>query len=130
MIDYFGLLDKEIKEGLETDQIPMGFDRLSHHVGIRKATLYLVGGYTGSGKTSLVDDAFVLNPYDWLLENSSNTKLKLKIFYFSMERRKTYKFGKWISRKIFLEHKKLISVNKILGWVSKEYKLSKDEHDL
>ena len=130
MIDYYENLEKEIKEGLTTEQIPMGFERLSFHVGLRKATYYLIGGYTGSGKTALVDDAFVLNPYDWIISDKNTTNLKLKIFYFSMERRKNYKLGKFISRKIFKDTGQIISVNKILGWVSKEYKLTLDEHDL
>lgn len=130
MIDYYENLEKEIKEGLLIEQIPMGFERLSFHVGLRKATYYLIGGYTGSGKTALVDDAFVLNPYDWVISDKNTTNLKLKIFYFSMERRKNYKLGKFISRKIFKDTGQIISVNKILGWVSKEYKLTLDEHDL
>jgi len=130
MIDYFQDLQNEIKEGLETDQISMGFNRLNEHVNLRKSTYYLIGGLTGSGKTALLDDAFVLNPYDWVNSSANTTSLKLKIMYFSMERRKNYKLGKWISRKIFLETGQIISVNKILGWVSKEFKLTKDEHDL
>lgn len=130
MIDYFQDLQNEIKEGLETDQISMGFNRLNEHVNLRKSTYYLIGGLTGSGKTALLDDAFVLNPYDWVNSSANTTGLKLKIMYFSMERRKNYKLGKWISRKIFLETGQIISVNKILGWVSKEFKLTKDEHDL
>lgn len=130
MIDYFQELQKEITNGLTSVQIPMGFERLSSHVGIRKSTYYLLGGYTGSGKTSLLDDAFVLNPYDFIISNKNTSNIKLKIFYFSMERRKNYKLAKWISRKIFLDTGHIISVNKILGWTSKEYKLTKDEQEL
>ncbi len=130
MVDYYENFEQEIQEGLKTDLIPMGFDRLSSHVGIRKSTYYLLGGLTGSGKTSLLDDAFVLNPYDYVISDKNTTGIKLKIFYFSMERRKNYKLGKWLSRKVFIDTGVIISVNKILGWVSKEYKLTKDEHDL
>ena len=130
MIDYFQELQKEITNALTSVQIPMGFERLSSHVGIRKSTYYLLGGYTGSGKTSLLDDAFVLNPYDFIISNKNTSNIKLKIFYFSMERRKNYKLAKWISRKIFLDTGHIISVNKILGWTSKEYKLTKDEQEL
>lgn len=130
MIDYFEGLSKEIKQGLQTKQIPMGFDRLSFHVGIRKATYYLLGGFTGSGKTSILDDAFVLNPYDFIISNKNTTKVKLKIFYFSMERRKNYKISKWISRRLFLDTGKIISVNRILGWVDEQYKLDAEEQKL
>jgi replicative DNA helicase len=130
IIDYYENLEKEIEEGLDQEQISMGFERLNFHVGLRKATYYLIGGYTGSGKTSFLDDAFVLNPFDFVHSDKNTKEIKLKIFYFSMERRKNYKLGKFISRKIFLDTGKIISVNKILGWVSEEYKLTKDEHDI
>lgn len=130
MIDYYDKLEQEIQIGLSSNQIPMGFDRLNNHVGLRKATYYLLGGYTGSGKTSLLDDAFVLNPYEFIISDKNIANLKLKIFYFSMERRKNYKLAKWLSRKIFIDKGIIISVNKILGWVDKEYKLTFDEHDI
>mgnify|MGYP003526169936 FL=1 len=130
MIDYYGGLDKEIEHGLNQEQISMGFDRLNYHVGLRKSTYYLIGGYTGSGKTSFLDDAFVLNPYDFVNSHKNTKGLKLKIFYFSMERRKNYKIAKWISRRIFLDTGKVITANKILGWVSSEFKLTFDEHDI
>ena len=130
MIDYYGGLDKEIEYGLNQEQISMGFDRLNYHVGLRKSTYYLIGGYTGSGKTSFLDDAFVLNPYDFVNSHKNTKGLKLKIFYFSMERRKNYKIAKWISRRIFLDTGKVITANKILGWVSNEFKLTFDEHDI
>lgn len=130
MIDYYSGLDKEIEHGLNQEQISMGFDRLNYHVGLRKSTYYLIGGYTGSGKTSFLDDAFVLNPYDFVNSHKNTKGLKLKIFYFSMERRKNYKIAKWISRRIFLDTGKIITANKILGWVSNEFKLTFDEHDI
>lgn len=130
MVDYYENLEKEINEGLSNDLIPMGFDRLSFHVGLRKSTYYLVGGFTGSGKTALIDDAFVLNPYDFVNSIKNTTGVSLKIFYFSMERRKNYKLGKWLSRKIFLDTGKIISVNKILGWVDTQYKLTIEEKQL
>jgi hypothetical protein len=88
---------------------------------------FLVGGNTGSGKTSFIDDCFVLNPFDWYISKHNRTDIKLKIIYRSMERSSTYKYAKWICRKIFLDHGVSISVNKLLGWTDK---LSKEEHKL
>ena len=66
---------------------------------------YLIGGLTGSGKTSFIDDAFVLNPVDWALSQEGRASgIKVKVWYRSMERSRTYKFAKWTSRKIFLDH--------------------------
>ena len=104
----------------------MGFDRLNRYIGIRKSMYFLVGGLTGSGKTSFIDDAFVLNPFDWYI-SQKDPGIKLRIIYRSMERSRTYKLAKWVGRKIFLDHGVIIPVPKLLGWTEK---MSHDEHDL
>ena len=53
--------------------------------------------------------------------------IKVKVWYRSMERSRTYKMAKWVSRKIFLDQGIIIPVGKILGW---NEKMTKDEHDL
>ena len=124
----FDQLKQEVQNGLDgrNSGIPMGFDRLNRYIGIRKSMYFLVGGLTGSGKTSFIDDAFVLNPYDWYI-TQKNPGIKLRMIYRSMERSRTYKLAKWVSRKIFLDHGEIIPVNKLLGWTDR---MSKDEHDL
>lgn len=124
----FEHLKKEVQAGLDgrNNGIPMGFNRLNRYIGIRKGIYTLVGGLTGSGKTSFVDDAYVLNPFDWYIKQK-DPQIKLKIIYRSMERSRTYKMAKWISRKIFLDHGIIINVGKLLGWTEK---MSHDEHDL
>lgn len=124
----FQSLKKEVQDGIDgrNSGIPMGFNRLNRYIGIRKKIMFMIGGLTGSGKTSLVDDAFVLNPYDWYI-NQKNPKVKLRIIYRSMERSRTYKLAKWVSRKIFLDEGYIIPVSKLMGWTDK---LTSDEHDL
>jgi hypothetical protein len=114
----FSDLSDEVKKGREgrNGGIPMGFNRLNHYIGIRKSMYYLVGGLTGSGKTSFIDDAFVLNPVDWYIAQKGKSNIKLKIIYRSMERSRTYKLAKWVSRKIFIDHGISIPVPKLLGW--------------
>jgi hypothetical protein len=126
----FEHLAKEVELGLSdrNNGIPMGFDRLNRYVGIRKSMYFLVGGLTGSGKTSFIDDAFVLNPFDWYRSVENKQDIKLKIIYRSMERSRTYKFAKWVSRRIFLDYGMIIPVSKMLGW--QKEKMTKDEHDL
>jgi hypothetical protein len=124
----FELLKHEVELGLtgRNNGIPMGFDRLNRYIGIRKSMYFLVGGLTGSGKTSFIDDAFVLNPFDWyIMQKAPN--IKLRIIYRSMERSRTYKLAKWVSRKIFIDHAMIVPVSKLLGW---NEKMTKDEHDL
>lgn len=124
----FELLRQEVIAGLEgrNNGIPMGFNRLNKHIGIRKSVYTLVGGNTGSGKTSFIDDAYVLNPFDWYI-TQKDPKIKLRIIYRSMERSRTYKLAKWVSRKIFLDHGITIPVSKLLGWTDR---MTHDEHDL
>lgn len=124
----FEQLRQEVQLGLDgrNGGIPMGFDRLNKYIGIRRSTYILVGGLTGSGKTSFIDDAFVLNPFDWYI-SQSNPGIKLRIIYRSMERTRVYKMAKWVSRKIFLDHGYIIPVPKLLGWTDK---MTKDEHDI
>lgn len=125
----FDNLRNEVQKGMsgENGGIPMGFDRLNRYIGIRKSIYTLVGGLTGSGKTSFIDDCYVLNPFDWYISKQNKTNIKLKIIYRSMERSKTYKLAKWVSRKIFLDTGIIITVPKLLGWTEK---MSKDEHDI
>ena len=127
----FDELEKEIQYGMagRNSGIPMGFDRLNRYVGIRKRMYTLIGGMTGSGKTSFLDDAYVLNPYDWFISKENTTNIKLKIIYRSMERSRIYKLAKWTSRRIFLDQGILVPISKLLSW-DKNNKLSLDEHDL
>jgi hypothetical protein len=123
-------LAKAVQDGIDgrNSGIPMGFDRLNRYIGIRKSMYTLVGGLTGSGKTSFIDDAYVLNPFDWYISRQGQESgIKLKIIYRSMERSKTYKMAKWVSRKIFLDNGIIIPVSKLLGWTGK---MTHDEHDL
>jgi len=124
----FELLKHEVELGLtgRNNGIPMGFNRLNRYIGIRKSMYFLVGGLTGSGKTSFIDDAFVLNPFDWYI-SQKDPGVKLRIIYRSMERSRTYKLAKWVSRKIFIDQGIIIPVAKLLGW---NEKMTKDEHDL
>ena len=124
----FEQLKKEVELGLDgrNGGIPMGFDRLNRYIGIRKSMYFLVGGLTGSGKTSFIDDAFVLNPFDWYIGQKA-PGLKLRIIYRSMERTRVYKLAKWVSRRIFLDHGIIVPVPKLLGWTEK---MTADEHDL
>ena len=126
----FDLIEKEVNKGLagKNNGIPLGFDRLNNYVGIRKSMYTLVGGNTGSGKTSFIDDAYVLNPFDWIMSKQGRASgIKLKIIYRSMERSRTYKMAKWVSRRIFYDQGIIIPVSRLLGWKDK---MSKDEHDL
>ena len=128
-MENFELLEKEIQAGLDgkNSGIPMGFDRLNKYVGIRKRIMTTVLGGTGTGKSALVHNAYILQPFDFIRKNSKNN-IKMKGILFSMERSKIYILAKWLSREIFLSQGILIPLQKLLGWW--DTKLTKDEHDL
>jgi len=129
-MSYFDELDEEVNAGLagRNDGIPLlGFNRLNRYIGLRKANFFLIGGNTGSGKTSFVDNCFVLNPFEFVKSKENKTNIKLKIIYRSMERNKKYKLAKWMSGKIFMDHGLIIPISKLLGW---KERMTKDEHDL
>jgi hypothetical protein len=125
----FNTLAEAVKAGMDgkNSGIPMGFQRLNRYIGIRKSMYFLIGGLTGSGKTSFIDDCFVLNPFDWYISKDNTTDIKLKIIYRSMERSRTYKIAKWVARKIFLDTGIIIPVDRLLGWTAK---MTTEEHEL
>jgi len=127
----FGEILKEITAGMDGNNhsVSMGFHRMNKYIGIRKKIMTLVFGSTGSGKSSLVHDAWILNPFDWYIANKYNTKIKMKVMLFSFERSKLYTKSKWLARKIFKENGIVIPLEKMLGWWD-ENKLTHDEHDL
>lgn len=126
---YFDILNEEVNSGLagRNKGIPIGFPRLNNYIGLRKSTYFLIGGNTGSGKTSFVDNCFVLNPFEFIRSKNNVRNIKLKIIYHSMERNKKYKLAKWVSSRIFIDNGITIPISRLLGWSGK---MTKDEHDL
>jgi hypothetical protein len=126
MSDFDDLLS-EVNDGIagRNGGLPMGFQRLNNHVTLRKANNYLVGGFTGTGKTGFVDDAFVLNPISYHIVHPDSTSIE--IVYWSMERPRKFKLMKWISRKIFLDHGLIIPVKRWMGWCNEADRIKPEE---
>ena len=126
MSDFDDLMS-DLNDGIagRNGGLPMGFQRLNNHITLRKANNYLVGGFTGTGKTGFVDDAFVLNPVMYHLNNTDSTPIE--VVYWSMERQKRFKLMKWISRKMFLDHGVLIPVKRLMGWCNPIDRITPDE---
>lgn len=114
------LLWDEICNGVKgkNSGIPMGFNRLNRYLGLRKSIYTTIGASAGCGKTSLVDCAYVLNPYDWYIKNKHKSSVQFEVIYFSMERKKTYKLAKWLCMKIWKEEKILMTTDELLSWQS------------
>ncbi len=119
----------DVYHGHTQASLPMGFPRLEQHMCICKGMYFLVAGYTGSAKSTLVESAFILNPYEWWEKYQNQTKTKLKILYFSMERGKDYKILKWTLRKIFIDTGIYIDIRSCEG--KRNFpSLTKKEYDL
>lgn len=108
--------------------ISFGLPKLDNYLSLRGGMLYALGGFTGSGKTSYADEVFVLRPLYHLAREGNLGKLR--IVYWSMERKKAIKIARWVSRHIFLTEGIIIPMKKILGWVKRTERLTHDEHDL
>lgn len=118
MTDSYDELIKDIQSGREGKNkwIPFGFRKLDSFAGLSKRFYYLIGGESGTGKTSLVDQMFVLNPYQWYRMNQDKTDVRLRIIYRSMERSKKFKLAKWVAQRLWTHYHILVDVPTLLGW--------------
>lgn len=80
-----------------------------------------------SGKTSIVDSTFVLEPYLWWKNNREKTNINPYWIYRSMERKTSHKIAKWTAYLLFVEHGVLIDVPTLLSWPNRKYKISEKE---
>lgn len=105
--------------------LSIGLPRASKYIGLRRGIYTTIVSGTGMGKSSLLHNNYILNPYE---DSKKPGKPKFKVFLFSMERPKVYLISRWLSRKIFLDQGILIPVGKMLGWW--DTKLTMDERNL
>jgi hypothetical protein len=118
MQSSFQKLRDTVIKGIQgkNEGIPLGIERVSNYISIRKNTYTLLGGNSGTGKTAIVDALWVLEPYDWYLKNKDKTHLKIEWVYRSMERSKIHKLAKWACYKIWKDNGELITPAELLGW--------------
>jgi hypothetical protein len=116
MINLYENLMEQIQKGMTSNElgIPFPVTKVNNYLEIMPNTMYTIGGLTGSGKSTVGQEFFILSPLDWYLANKDKTDLKLTIIYFGMERKMFMYTAKWISRRIFLDTGKNISYKKIL----------------
>ncbi len=96
--------------------LPMGFSRLVQYVpNIQQGTYYLIGAGTGVGKTAFTDQAFMYEPFDYLMNLGEETDIELDIDYFSFEIDSTVKITKGISRRLYQKYGLIADVNYILS---------------
>lgn len=116
MINIKQNLKDEIKRGKDGKNatIPITLTKLGDYMEIGRNTMYTIGGITGSGKSTIVQEIFLLSIMDWWMENKAKTSIKLNVIYFGMERKMFMYAAKWVSRAIFKEQGINIPYMKIL----------------
>lgn len=127
-MSYSKDIKSEINKGLngEFTHIPIAHSKLGEHIAVGRSIYTLIGGNSGTGKTSFTDYTYVLSVYDWYKKNKEKYNLELEIIYRSMERSKVYKLGKWLCLKLYQDHKILLDVPTLYQWGTKKSELSKD----
>jgi hypothetical protein len=100
----------------KTLQIPIHLDRVKEIFAIRKNIYTVILGGSGSGKTSFVDDTFVLKPYELWRKWKHDTDVTFKVLYRSMERSRSQKLVKWTCWKLYQDYGVLLDSDALLGY--------------
>lgn len=91
------------------------FPRFSNFLpGIMKKTYYLVTANSKAGKTQITDYMFLYHPYNFIKGNP-DSKIKLKIFYYSLEMDVESKIVAGISKHIYENSGQIVPINTILS---------------
>ena len=107
------LLTTRINEGLDGKYqgLSNGFDTLNKYIfGVQRSTYYLIGGSSGTYKTTLLD-YIVRNA----LKNAVDSNIKCNVFYYSFEIDKITKMCNWTSSLIYQMYGVVIPPEKIKG---------------
>lgn len=133
MADIFNRVLANLKENQQNrlkgnvNCIPWSLKRFSTVLpGVQKKRYYIVTASSKVGKTKLADYLFMYEPY-FFYKNNPN-KIKLKIFYFSLELNKDEKIKAAISHKLYRDTGRVISPEK-LDSVFDDYILDSDTED-
>lgn len=114
------LLEIEKGKSGKNSGIPIGYKRIEEFIEIDKHTMYTIGAETGVGKSTIVQDMFIIRPLMWYMENKEKEDVKLSIIYFGMEGDRVATVCRWISRLIFENEGVLIPSKKIRGKYRKD----------
>jgi len=107
------ILTKRINEGLEGkfQGLANGFKDLNKYTfGVQRGTYYLIGGSSGTYKTTLLD-YIVRNA----MKSASDNNIECNVFYYSFEIDKLTKMCNWVSSFVYQLHGVVIPPEKIKG---------------
>lgn len=120
------LLTTRINEGLDGKYqgLSNGFDTLNKYIfGVQRSTYYLIGGSSGTYKTTLLD-YIVRNA----LKSAVDSNIKCNVFYYSFEIDKITKMCNWTSSLIYQMYGVVIPPEKIKGLGS--FRLTDEEREV
>lgn len=93
--------------------LPNGLETLNNYIyGTQEARYYLIGGESGTGKTTIADFMFVFCPYRFMQENPET---KINWTYYSFEQSKRSKENSWGSKVIFDKYQVRLPVGYLLS---------------
>jgi len=111
-------LKNRIKDGIDGayEGLSNGFKRLNNYIfGVQKACYTLIGGDSGTYKTTLLD--FIISS---AIEDAIAQGKKINVFYYSFEIDALTKKCNWLSRAVANKYGKIIPPQKIKGLRTKD----------
>lgn len=125
-------LKKRIQDGIDGSYVGLnnGFERLNKYIfGVQKACYTLIGGDSGTYKTTILD--FIISN---AIEYGIAHNIKVNVFYYSFEIDALTKKCNWLSRAVANKYGIIIPPQKIKGLrtksSAKELSLTPEEQDL
>lgn len=111
---------KSIDDGIDGKNkgLPMGLPRTTNIVyDVQRARYDLIGGKTSAGKTAFVDQCYVINPLNYLLENDASVTgdVEYDALYFCLEISPEDKVTKLIARKLNDEFGEYVDTSYLLS---------------
>ncbi len=103
--------EERLQEGLEGKYsgLSNGLERINNHIfGIQRSCYTLIGGLSGSAKTTLVD-YMLLNA----IQDAEAKNIPINIFYYSYEIDEISKKANWLSMLIYMKYDIVITPQKI-----------------
>ena len=119
-------LTDRIKAGLNGDYSGLnnGFDRLNNYIfGVQKSCATLIGGDSGTFKTTLLD--YIISN---AIDDAINKDIEIEVFYYSFEIDKLSKQCNWLSRAVYNKYGEIIPPKTIKGLG--DCKLTEDQQKL
>jgi len=97
--------------------IPNPLDRIDDIYNLMQSRYHLIGGATGSGKTSFVDYSYVLAPWSgFVKDHKEDSDFHWEVIYYSLERKKMFKHAKFVSWMLYRDHGYQLSADDLMGW--------------